>query len=94
MVILFVKFETTLSKAEVEAAALKRIHEFRSLPGLIQKYYVKLGQPNRYGGIYVWDSMESLQAYRASDLAATIPEAYKVTGPPVVEVLDSLFQLR
>jgi heme-degrading monooxygenase HmoA len=94
MVILIVKFETTLSEAEVLATARNRVDEFRSLPGLLQKYYVKLGQPNRYGGIYVWDSMESLRAYRASDLAATIPEAYKVTGPPEVEVLDSLFQLR
>ena len=70
------------------------VEEFRALPGLVQKYYVKLDRPNQYGGIYVWDSMEALSAYRESDLAASIPSAYKVRGQPTVEVLHALFQLR
>ncbi|GMV93013.1 MAG: hypothetical protein AMXMBFR82_27910 [Candidatus Hydrogenedentota bacterium] len=55
---------------------------------------MKLEEPNRYCGIYVWDSKESLAAYRESELAASIPEAYKVTGAPEVEIVDVLFQLR
>jgi heme-degrading monooxygenase HmoA len=94
MIIQIVKFESALSEDEVLATAKERADQFRSLPGLLQKYYVKLGQPNQYGGVYLWDSMESLSSYRESDLAASIPTAYKVMGPPTVEILDTLFQLR
>lgn len=94
MIIQIVKFESELSEEEVVAVAKERIDRFRALPGLIQKFYVKLAEPNHYGGVYVWDSMESLSAYRESDLAASIPAAYKVKGTPSVEVLDALFPLR
>jgi heme-degrading monooxygenase HmoA len=94
VIIQIIKFETTLSEEEVLAAANERVEQFRALPGLVQKYYVKLSQPDRYGGVYVWDSKESLAAYRESDLAASIPAAYKVKGAPEVEILDVLFQLR
>jgi len=94
MIILTVKFETDLSEDEVLAVAKERADQFRSLPGLIQKYYVKLDQPNQYGGVYIWDSVESLNSYRESDLASSIPAAYRVIGTPQVEILDTLFQLR
>lgn len=67
----------------------KREEQFRAIPGLIQKYYVKLEQSNNYGGVYIWESMESLQAYRQSDLAASIPEAYEVLGTSYIEVICS-----
>jgi hypothetical protein len=64
------------------------------VPGLLQKYYVTTGEPNIYSGIYVWDSMESLQNYRASDLAASIPAAYKLKGQPEIEILNGFMTLR
>ena len=94
MIIQLVKFENTLSESEVLDTANERADQFRALPGLVQKYYVKLSEPNQYGGVYLWDSRESLAAYRESDLAASIPTAYKVKGSPTVEILDVLFQLR
>jgi len=94
VVIQIVRFETELSEKEVIAVAEDRIEQFRALPGLVQKYYVKLELPNHYGGIYVWDSKESLAQYRSSDLAASISLAYKVKGKPTVEVVDTLFPLR
>jgi len=94
MVIQMVKFESELSEEAVLAVANERIERFRALSGLIQKYYVKLPEPNWYGGVYVWDSMASLLAYRESDLASSIPTAYKVKGVPTVEVLDCLMELR
>lgn len=94
MIIQIVKFETSLSEAEVLAVARERAPEFRAIPGLVQKYYVKPGPPNHYGGVYIWDSGESLAAFRESDLAARIPAAYKVVGPVSIEILDTLFQLR
>lgn len=94
MFIMTVKFETTLSEEEVLAVAKERADRFRALPGLLQKYYVKLEQPNQFGGVYIWDSMASLSSYRKSELAASIPLAYKVVGTPRVEILEGLFQLR
>lgn len=94
MIIQIIKFESALSEGEVLAIANERADQFRELPGLIQKYYVKLDQSNQYGGVYIWDSMESLKAYRESDLAASIPVAYKIVGRPTVEILNTLFRLR
>jgi len=94
MIIQIVKFETSLSEAEVLQVAKERAPQFQALPGLLQKYYVKLGQPNSYGGVYVWDSMESLAAFRESELASSIPAAYSVKGAPQIEILETLFQLR
>ena len=44
--------------------------------------------------MYLWDSMESLQSFRESELAGTIAVAYQVTEPPVVEISEVMFPLR
>lgn len=94
MIMQIVKFESELSEEEVVAKAMERVEEYRAMPGLVQKYYIKSDQSGQYGGVYVWDSMESLSAFRKSDLAASIPRAYKVKGEPTIETLDVLIQLR
>jgi heme-degrading monooxygenase HmoA len=94
VIVLVVTFESALSEDEVLAVARERLDRFRALPGLVQKYYIKGEKPNRYGGVYVWDSVESLNAYRASDLAASIPAAYKAVGPPTVQTFECMFPLR
>jgi hypothetical protein len=38
--------------------------------------------------------MESIQAYRESELAASIPQAYKLLEAPEIELLDVMFELR
>ena len=47
-----------------------------------------------YGGIYVWDNKESLLAFKDSDLAKSIPQAYEVVEAPSIEIMNILFQLR
>jgi len=94
MIIQTIKFASRLSEEEVMKVAREREPQFQAIPGLTQKYYVKLEKDRYYGGIYVWDSIESLNAYRASDLARSIPEAYGVVGTPEIETMDMLFQLR
>lgn len=94
MIIRVVKFESALSEDEVLAVAKERDEQFQRVPGLLQKYYIKLDQPNHYGGVYLWDSMESLRAYEDSELAATVASAYKTVAPPIIEVFETLFQLR
>ena len=94
MIIQIIKLKSGLTEEELLNIARERQPKFQALPGLIQKYYVKLDQPGHYSGIYVWDSMESLQSFRKSELAASIPEAYKLLEAPQIEVMDLLFQLR
>ena len=94
MIVQIIRFESSLTEEEVVAVAEERLEQFRAQPGLLQKYYVKLQEPNCYGGVYTWDSMESLASYRESDLAKSIPAAYKVKGAPTVEIIDAFMQLR
>lgn len=94
MIIQFIKLKSELSEDELLRIAREREPQFKSIPGLLQKYYVKLSKPGLYGGIYVWDSPESLETYRMSDLAAGIPEAYKIVEAPDIEIMDVLFKLR
>ena len=94
MIIQLVKLKTQLNEEELLRRAKEREPQFRAIPGLLQKYYVRLDQAGLYGGLYLWDSAESLQAFRESELAASIPAAYEVDEPPTVEVMDMLFQLR
>ena len=94
MILQFIRLKSNLPEEELLRRAKEREPQFKAIPGLLQKYYVKTGTPGQYGGVYVWDSQESLQSFRQSDLAASIPEAYEIVEAPNIEILDILFQLR
>lgn len=89
-----VRLKTELSEEELLKVAKERESQFKAISGIVQKYYVKLGGPGEYGGVYIWDSAESLEEFKKSDLAASIPKAYKVVGPPSIEIVDIMFELR
>ena len=46
MIIMTVTFETELTEDELLAVARGRSDAFRAIPGLIQKYYVRLSEPS------------------------------------------------
>ncbi len=94
MILQTISFFSSLEEDELLRVARQRVPQFRAIPGLLQKYYVKGNEPGQYRGVYIWDSVESLEEFRRSDLAASIPTAYQVLGPPVVERLEVLFPLR
>lgn len=94
MIVQIVKFETELPLEEVLDVAQERAPDFRRNAGLLQKYYVRTDLPNKYAGIYIWDSLDSMKQYRESDLAASIPQAYKVLGLPEIEVFEVALVLR
>ncbi len=94
MIVQFAQFETSLSEAEVRAVATERLPQFRAIPSLLQKYYLKLSKPGCYGGFYVWDSPEAVSEFRVSGLARTIPSAYRVIGAPDIAAHEVLFPLR
>jgi heme-degrading monooxygenase HmoA len=93
-VVMLVRFRSRLSADEIKRRYPERMAEFRDLPGLLQKYYIYDEPANEWGGIYVWDSEESVQAYLESDLRKTIPATYEVEGTPRVERLEVFDVLR
>ena len=93
-IIQIVRAKTELPEEEFFRIAREREPQFKAIPGLIQKYYIKTKTPGEYGGVYIWDSIESLNKFKVSELAATIGEAYKSIEPPSVEIADILFELR
>jgi hypothetical protein len=44
--------------------------------------------------VYVWDSLESLQKWRETNLAESLEETYKVERPPHQELADVMLVLR
>ena len=94
MLVQIIRLKSKLPEKELLKRAKEREPSFKALPGLLQKYYVRLEEDGQYAGIYVWDSKESMQAFRQSDLAASIPGAYEILEPPTVETLEMLFKLR
>ncbi|HYP26410.1 MAG TPA: YdhR family protein [Blastocatellia bacterium] len=93
-VIQFVKFRSGLPDEEVRRLMEARAPQFRAVPGLIQKYYFRDGQTGEHGGIYVWDSHESMREFRQSEFARGMGDAYKVEGDKRIEILDVELTLR
>jgi len=93
MIVQLVKFTSSLTEEECTRVAREREQAYRDTPGLIQKFYIKLGAPDTYAGFLVWDSAESLAAFRQTELARTIPEAYGVIGTPEITVGETMFLL-
>lgn len=94
MIMQIVRFQTELSMDEIQAIAQAREVDFRKVPGLVQKYYIHSNETGEYGGVYIWESIESLSAFRDSELAASIPQTYKLTGAPKIEILEVAHSLR
>jgi len=92
--IMFVKFKSELAFEEAKEISESRIEQFRALPGLTQKYYFQDPSTGEYGGLYIWDSAESLEAFKNSELRASIGNAYQVIGEPRLELLKIFEVLR
>ena len=92
--ILLVKFKSSLSPEEVEKVVDSRIDEFRALRGLQQKYYLLEPKTQEYAGLYIWESKDDFEAFRDSELRATIADAYQTMGEPRIEVFKVIKPLR
>lgn len=94
MIVLSIKFKSALSYDEVLRVAEARLPDFQALPGLLQKYYGYERATDEFTGIYVWNTAEQVRAYRESELARSIPEAYQMLGAPRIELFDIPLTLR
>ena len=94
MIVQIITLKSDLPEEELLKRAKERASNFKAIPGLLQKYYVKTSTEGEYGGVYLWDSVQSQQQYQASDLAKSIPSAYAINAAPTIETMDVIFQLR
>jgi heme-degrading monooxygenase HmoA len=94
MIVQVVKYRTGLSDAAAAKTIAQRAPQYEALSGLRQKLYIREPETGEYGGIYVWEDEDSMREFRESDLAATIPKAYRVEGDPRVEVFEVVSVLR
>ena len=60
----------------------------------MQKYYLRFPAIQEHGAVHLWESQDALREFRESDLAGTIPEAYKVQGTPETHVAEIIMTLR
>ena len=93
MIVQIVRYKSGLSHDEVNKLFAERSDRYREVPGLIQKYYVHFTETEEYGGIYIWDSPKSLEAWKAGNLSGTLAEAYQVEGVPSKELADVMLVL-
>ena len=90
--ILFIKIKSNLAPDEFERRVVERMTKFLDVPGLIQKIYGRDPESGDICGIYFFKDQNSLDAYRKSELAKRIPEAYDAMDVRR-EVFDVLFPL-
>jgi hypothetical protein len=88
MLVQIVRYRSGLTDEDVRATVEARAPDYLAVPGLVQKYYLRFAESGEHGGVYLWASRESFKAFRESELARTIPDAYRVEGSPHVEVAE------
>lgn len=92
-VVLFVRVGSNLEFDELERRVLDRRPRFLEVPGLLQKIYGRDPETGDWCGIYFFESGEALAAFRDSELAKSIPDAYEATDVRR-EVFEVMYPLR
>jgi hypothetical protein len=76
--VLLVKFNSTLSAENLMDVCKADMKTFRTVPGLIQKYYIAEENTGALSGIYIFDTKSARAAFWTSELAKNIPIRYGV----------------
>jgi heme-degrading monooxygenase HmoA len=94
MSVLTIFYKSALNIERVKELFRERASKYRSVPGLVQKFYVHDPTTDEVGGIYMFDTLEHMEAFRKSDLAKSIRETYRSLEPPTIRSLDVVQALR
>lgn len=76
--VLAVKFHSSLRPESLLRRCLDGLEDFRSVPGLIQKYYLTEETTGAISGIYLFEDRDALEAFWVSEVAQSIPPKYGV----------------
>ena len=88
MEVLLILYKSALELDRVRELFRERVDKYHDVPGLLQKLYVHDPSTGHVGGIYVFDSRRSLDAFRSSDLEKSIEQTYRFTEPPQIRTLE------
>ncbi len=88
MIVSIVRFRSKLPDDAVQEAFEQRSDRYRQVPGLVEKIYLRFRETGESGAVYVWDSEESLEQFRASELGRTIASTYEIDGEVQSELAD------
>jgi len=92
--LLCVRFDSTYSLEELNEICLSNLDNFRSVPGLVQKYYVTEEFSGSFSSIYMFESRSTRAAFSSSDLAKEISLRYRMIPDTIrVEYYDILIVL-
>jgi heme-degrading monooxygenase HmoA len=88
VIVSIVRFKSGLTDDDVQALFEERADQYREVPGLVEKLYLRYRDTGEFGAVYVWESDDDLRAFRATELARTIADAYQVEGETRSELAD------
>ena len=63
---------TGIDRSQYEGVAMQATTAFAAVPGLIRKHWLANEENNTYGGVYIFDSKESHDAFVESKLYAGV----------------------
>ena len=63
---------TGIDRSQYEGGAMQATSAFAAVPGLIRKHWLANEENNTYGGVYIFDSKESHDAFVESKLYASV----------------------
>ncbi len=77
-----------MSAEDALEKAVQMNETFRKVPGLRQKYYIRDRETGELGGLYIFDSTESLRRFRDSGIMTKALPAFRLLAPPTVRVFE------
>jgi heme-degrading monooxygenase HmoA len=88
-----VRFKSRLTDEQVLRQYEARAPQYREMPGLVQKHYLRFTETGEYGAVYLWESEEALNAFEKTELRRTIPDAYEIVGASKIEKAEVVMVL-
>ena len=90
--ILQINFKFSVIRSEYEDLASSLAQAFAEVPGLVWKIWIMNEAESEAGGIYYFDSRESLQQFLTSELAANVQAHPAVSefSAKTFEVMDAV----
>lgn len=82
MIARILNFKSAVKDEDLVSAFESRSSRYREVEGLVQKHNLGFPQTGECRAVYVWDSHDTLDRFNASELAQSIPDVYRVEGPP------------
>jgi hypothetical protein len=76
--ILSVKFNSRFDQKKLIEVCLEDLETFRSVPGLLQKYYIAEEATGALSGFYIFETKEARASFWESEIVKNLPTRYGI----------------